>query len=420
MIDANGNAQIAQNIEDLETVTNEKDLQSQASRKRKATKTTKANAKTAKTSVKTTQKIPANQQNAIATTTLDLDAGSLFLKSCIDGYLVPTIQSIYKEVKGDLPVGKAGTFTYKGRNFYVGGGCHSVFGELVEGYNDNKIKKLDVWLLGCLTSDTDFLDELIANDSKNKYKNKPIRLNVKLRLLSLSSNRPGDIAKILSSIDKFTYRNREFEVKITNLDDEFLYSEGYGAALTAKQLLSEDIREFSILDLGGGTLTWTFYRVGRHDPKVFEQLVSSGGGMQSISSRVFMSLNKIDLGGKEKDLDSLFAALRNSIPIKTEDEKFNVPFRLGNQTVNINDAVLDGLGNWVSQNPTIANIMTKVSQYLIGGGHVFCTGGGFASPIIANWIKAYVCNDIDNPNFQVLENPSLINLTGMKLLDKSK
>ena len=125
----------------------------------------------------------------------------------------------------------AGCFRYKGKNYVVGRGCDAVLGELVEAQKDNKIKKLDIWFLGALTSDPDFLDELLE-DKRNRYKSKPIRLGIDIKLLSLSSNKQGDITKILKGIETFVYRGREFTIEFKNLDSEFIYSEGYGAALT--------------------------------------------------------------------------------------------------------------------------------------------------------------------------------------------
>lgn len=359
------------------------------------------------------KKTKRESKNPLTEVNLTLDAGSKRIKFILDGYET-TIDSVYKQVKGDLPSGSSGCFTYKNKNYYVGKGCDSVIGEMVEGQKDNKIKKLDIWLIGALTSDTDFLDDLIE-DKRNRYKVKPIRLSISLKLLSLSSNKVGDITKMLAGIDSFIYRGREFSVEFKDLGKEFIYSEGYGAALTGKSQIPEGVKEFSIIDLGGGTLTLTTYKCGRRLPKRTYRTVASGGGMQNLASKIFISLNKTDKGGETRSLEGVFEALK---ACKRIESGFMVPYRVGAETFNITDEVGDGLSNWVADNASIANILTITSQVLVNGGYVFATGGGFASEAIADWIKGKLIAGIDNPHFQVLENPHIINVTGMQLLDK--
>lgn len=351
--------------------------------------------------------------NTICHADVVLDAGSKRLKIMIDGF-ENSIESVYKEVKGDLPSGRAGCFSYKNKNYFVGEGCDSVLGEAVRGFEDNKISKLDIWLIGALTSDPDFLDELIESDRFNKYKDRPINVHIDLKLLSLSSSKRGDIAKILGSIKTFTYRGREFAIAIKNLASEFIYSEGFGAALTAAAELPEGVKEFHILDLGGGTLTLTRYHRGRKRPKAIEQTVASGGGMQVLGKRIYVSFSKEDVGGQEKHLSGIFAALKSC---RKKDEGFSVPYRLGNQNIDISQSVIDGLSSWISENPTIENVLTKTSQALNDGHHVFATGGGFGAGIVADWLEGYVTSGIDSPNFKVLEAPHIINVTGMEKLN---
>lgn len=356
-------------------------------------------------------KVKREYQNPPTPVNLILDAGSKRIKFLLNGFDT-TIDSIYKEVKADLPSGRAGCFNYKNKNYYVGKGCDSVLGELVEGQKDNKIKKLDIWLIGALTSDADFLDDLLT-DKRNRYANKPIRLVINLTLLSLSESKRGLINKILTDIGNFFYRGREFSISFKNLDKEFIFAEGYGAALKARSLLSSDVREFSVLDLGGGTLTLTTYKNGRTLPKVDTRTVASGGGMQDLASHIFISLNKTDLGGETKSLNSIFEALKGC---KVTDKGFDVPYRIGNRTENIEDSVIDGLSTWVSENPSIAKILTATSQLLVNGQSVYATGGGFAALIVADWIKQQVTNGVSYGHFQVLDNPHIINVTGMQYL----
>lgn len=354
---------------------------------------------------------PKSYNNPLIDCSLILDAGSKRIKFLLNGY-ESTIESVYKEIKGDLPSGMSGCFQYKKKNYVVGRGCESVLGELVEAQKDNKIKKLDVWVLGALTSDSDFLDDILE-DKRSRYKTKPIRLSVDIKLLSLSSNRQGDISKILQNIEGFNYRGREFTVEFKNLKSEFIYSEGYGAALSARNSLPDGITNFAILDLGGGTLTLTSYGIGRRLPKVLSRSVASGGGMQNLASQIFVSLNKTDIGGETKSLNSIFEALK---ACKRENEGFLVPYRVGGRTENIAESVTDGLSNWIADNPSIADILTKSSQILVSGGAIYCTGGGFASLIISAKIIEIITAGVGNGTCDVLENPHIINVSGMKYL----
>lgn len=354
---------------------------------------------------------PKTYNNPIIDCSLILDAGSKRIKFLLNGY-ESTIESVYKEIKGDLPSGMSGCFQYKKKNYVVGRGCESVLGELVEAQKDNKIKKLDVWVLGALTSDSDFLDDILE-DKRNRYKTKPIRLSVDIKLLSLSSNRQGDISKILQGIEGFNYRGRDFTIEFKNLKSEFIYSEGYGAALSARNSLPDGINNFAVLDLGGGTLTLTSYGIGRRLPKVLSRSVASGGGMQNLASQIFVSLNKTDIGGETKSLNSIFEALK---ACKSENEAFLVPYRVGGRTENIAESVTDGLSNWIADNPSIADILTKSSQILVSGGAIYCTGGGFASEIIAAKVTEIVTAGVGNGTCEVLENPHIINVSGMKYL----
>jgi hypothetical protein len=217
-------------------------------------------------------------------------------------------------------------------------------------------------------------------------------------------------------IETFIYRGREFNIEFKGLDSEFIYSEGYGAALTAKKSLNEGVDSFAVLDLGGGTLTLTSYKVGRKLPKVLNRSVASGGGMQDLARQIFISLNKTDIGGETKSLGSIFEALKACR--MDENGEHLVPYRVGNKTENIAESVLDGISNWIADNPSIADILTKSSQVLVGGGSVFCTGGGFASKIIADKLQALITNAVSHGQFEILENPDVINILGMNhLLD---
>lgn len=166
-------------------------------------------------------------QNKITVINLDLDAGSANCKFTINNEYTDTFPTIYKEVSGELPLGISGCFSIGSKNFAVGQVCHSLNGNLIEASRDNKIKKLDIWMIGALSSHPDLLTD-IANG--RKYKAKPARLKITLRLLSLSSCKRNDITKILQGVKTFTSEGTVFEVEITNTD--YLFPEGYGHHLT--------------------------------------------------------------------------------------------------------------------------------------------------------------------------------------------
>jgi hypothetical protein len=79
---------------------------------------------------------------------------------------------------------------------------------------------------------------------------------------------------------------------------------------------------------------------------------------------------------------------------------------------------LDGISNWIVDNPSIADILTKSSQVMVSGGFVFATGGGFASKIIGDRLQSLITNAVSHGQFQILENPDVINILGMKYLNQ--
>jgi len=346
-------------------------------------------------------------QNKQVSINLDLDAGSSRAKFVIDGWC-GSYPSIFKQVSGELPSGIAGCFSVANKNYAVGRVTSSLNGEVVEAFKDNKIKYLHIWLIGALTNHPDLLSDLAE---QRKYKGKPARIKITLRLLSLSSSKKNDIAKILQGTKQFTYEGTNFELEIANSD--YLLPEGYGSAIEANKLIPTGCNEFHILDLGGGTLTFSSYQVGKL-PKAIEQTPGSGNGMKAIIERLSIALARIDRGGIQFKKDNLESALRNSKPI---DGRHSVKYRHGTESLEIGEHIEHALGEWVSEMPIVESLLTKVSQALLNGSPVFATGGGMAISVIADWIEKYVCTDIANAQYSVLPSPQDINLTGLSLLN---
>lgn len=347
--------------------------------------------------------------NKIVPVNLDIDAGSANCKFVINNEYTDSFPTIYKEVSGELPLGISGCFSIGKQNYAVGQVANSLNGNLVEASRDNKIKKLDVWMIGALTSHPDLLTEI---SNERKYKNKPARIKINLRLLSLSSCKKNDIAGTLQKLKTFSCEGTAFEIEVANTD--YLLPEGYGAALEALLHIPDDIKTFDILDLGGGTITFSSYKIGKL-PKAVEQTPGSGNGMKAIIDRLSIALSREDRGGLQFKKENIESSLRNSKPLG--DGRHSVLYRHGVSTHEIGETVQYSLSEWVLAYPIVESLLNSVSQSLLNGRYVFATGGGFAVSVIAEWIENYVCSNIDNPKFFILDNPQSINLTGLRHLD---
>ncbi|MBP5977009.1 hypothetical protein HW132_30885 [Brasilonema sp. CT11] len=355
---------------------------------------------------------PRVVQNAFQEIQADLDAGSSQAKFVVNGW-AGTYPSLAKEVSGDLPVGMSGCFSIGTKNYAVGQATNSLGGNTIEAFRDNKIKFLHVWLIGALTTHPNLLNKLAK---ERKYKKLPVRIKLNLRLLSLSSSKKADIAKVLGQSKQFTCEGIDYILEIANTD--YLYPESYGAALEATRSISQDINLFHLVDLGGGTLTLSTYQKGLEStdpPKMIEQTASSGSGMKSILAKLSIVLAKVDRGGISYYQENLESALRNSKPLGKGEH--SVKYRHGVEILEIGTDVTFALNEWVSKTPIVAELLGRISQALLDGRPVYATGGGFAISVIAEWVANYVCLGIDNPLFFILDKPEQVNLTGLKHLD---
>jgi len=64
----------------------------------------------------TKTRTPRETRNPLIDCSLILDAGSKRIKFLLNGY-ESTIESVYKQIKGDLPSGMSGCFSYKNKNY---------------------------------------------------------------------------------------------------------------------------------------------------------------------------------------------------------------------------------------------------------------------------------------------------------------
>jgi hypothetical protein len=96
---------------------------------------------------------------------------------------------------------------------------------------------------------------------------------------------------------------------------------------------------------------------------------------------------------------------------------WKVPLRSNGKIKDISDEVKGALSEWVSNNYALQKQFDYISQKLARGEYVYCSGGGFAITVIAQWIVEYLSQDIVDAKIKVLNNPQHINLTGLKWLD---
>jgi hypothetical protein len=354
-------------------------------------------------------KVRRDRQNPVTSIQLHLDAGSSRTKFVANEW-VGSYPSVFKEVAGELPSGVLGCFSIGGKNYAVGRVASSLNGTVIEAFRDNKIKFLNIWLIGALANHPDLLSSIAE---ERKYRGKPARLKINLRLLSLSSSKKNDIFKILAGTKTFIYEGVSFEIEIVT-GKNYLLPEGYGASLVAMHQIPPSCQEFHILDLGGGTLTFSTYLAGR-EPRAVEQTPGSGNGMKAIIERLCIALGRTDRGGVQFKKDGIESCLRNSKPIG--DGKHSVKYRHGTEILEIGCEVNNALSEWVAEMPMVETLLSKASQALLNGSPVFATGGGMAISAIADWVQRYCCVDIAEPQFHILPNAQDVNITGLRHLD---
>lgn len=337
---------------------------------------------------------------------LDIDAGAKRVKCRLNGRY-KSFPSEAKEVKGDVPLRNDGCFQFNKRSYVVGRAIDRVNGKLLVASQNNKISSLEVWIVGALTHYRKQLKQCV--DSRRR-KNEPARIELHLRIVTLSSPRRKELDRLLKQISIFVWEDVEFSVSVKSC--EFI-DEGEGAALEVAHLYKHEV--FNLIDLGGGTCTYTTYYWDGEDLGTEAKTPVSGAGTVAIINRIFKALTRVDRGAIQAEVADIQEALKLS---KIDDNgAWSVPLRSNGKLEDISDEVEGALSEWVHGNYALLKQFDFISQSLAKGEPVYCSGGGFAIKVVADWMIKYLSSGVESAKIQVLENPQHVNLAGLKWLD---
>ena len=350
-----------------------------------------------------------SQNNKAVEFRLDIDAGAKRVKCRLNG-VFKSFNAEAKEIKGEVPLRNDGCFGYRKKNYVVGNAIDRVNGNLIVSSQDNKLTHLDVWILGAITH---YRKQLKTAVEARRRKTQPVQINLWLKVITLSTPQRKELDKMLKQISEFTWEDIEFKVAVKNC--EFI-DEGEGAALEVVNLYKHE--RFSLLDLGGGTITYSSYQWDGDELSTIARTPVSGGGMNTIINRIFKSLTRTDRGAIQAENFDIQQALE----LSAQDDvgQWQVPLRSNGKVKDIAAEVDGAMSEWVGGNYAIQKLFDTISQHLAKGECLYCTGGGFAIGVVANWILGYLKNEIDNANITILENPQDVNLAGLRWLESEK
>lgn len=337
---------------------------------------------------------------------LDIDAGAKRVKCRLNG-VYKSFSAEAKEIKGEVPLRNDGSFGYRKKNYVCGNAIDRVNGTLIVSSQDNKLTHLDVWILGAITH---YRKQLKSAVESRRRKTQPVQINLWLRIITLSTPQRKELDKMLKQISEFTWEDTEFKVTVKRC--EFI-DEGEGAALEVINLYKQE--RFNLLDLGGGTITFSSYEWDGDELSTIARTPVSGGGMNTIINRIFKSLTRTDRGAIQAENFDIQQALELSA--LDEVGQWLVPLRSNGKVKDITSEVDGAMSEWVANNYAIQKLFDAISQRLAKREHLYCTGGGFAIGVVADWILGYLKNEIDNANITILENPQDVNLAGLKWLE---
>jgi len=355
---------------------------------------------------KTTKKRVGGMNNKAVNFKLDIDAGAKRIKCRLNG-VYKSFPAEAKEIKSEVPLRNDGCFGYRKRNYVVGSAIDRVNGTLIVSSQDNKLSHLDVWILGAITHYRKVLKSAV--DSRRR-KTQPVQINLWLRVVTLSSPQRKELDKMLKQISDFTWEDLDFKVTVKAC--EFV-DEGEGAALEVVKLYNHE--RFHLIDLGGGTCTFSTYEYIDNELSTIAKTPVSGGGMTSIINRIFKSLTRTDRGAIQAENIDIQEALELSQI--GENNTWYVPLRSSGKVKDISSEVDGALSEWVGNNYAIQKLFDSISQKLAKGEYLYCSGGGFAVAVIAEWLMKYLSNGIDGARIKILDSPQDVNLAGLKHLD---
>lgn len=353
-----------------------------------------------------TKKKKHAQNNKAIDFRLDIDAGAKRVKCRLNG-VYKSFSAEAKEIKGEVPLRNDGCFGYRKKSYVVGNAIDRVNGTLIVSSQDNKLTHLDVWILGAIAH---YRKQLKAAVESRRRKTQPVQINLWLKVITLSTPQRKELDKMLKQITEFTWEDVEFYVTVKKC--EFV-DEGEGAALEVVNLYKHE--QFSLLDLGGGTITYSSYGWDGDELSTIARTPVSGGGMNTIINRIFKSLTRTDRGAIQAENSDIQEALELSA--LNQVGQWRVPLRSNGKVKDIASEVDGAMSEWVGGNYAIQKLFDTISQRLAKGEHLYCTGGGFAIGVVADWILGYLKNEIDNAIITILENPQDVNLAGLNWLE---
>lgn len=364
--------------------------------------------------VKPKSKTKKSKVKKVKTPKLVIDAGSSNTKYFFDGEFGRFASQFKRFTTGECPANTIGVMTM-GDSWYAFGSQTESYpmGQTEYGYsNDNKIKSLPIWVAASLVEQEYFLEALIRKDKTGKQ----IDFDLDVTLLTLSAYRLDEIKKLLAVI-KFEYSGRKFKVTIKNLE---CVPEGFGAAKFAFDMLnppqqskgsrrSQRKIEFSVLDLGGGTLTLTPY-ICKGKLGTGKQTASSGCGLQVIRKLLAVKAPQmVDRGAtcffNKGLMDAIETAKLN------DDTSFNCEYIDGRENIQIGEILFASLCDWANEIESVNEILQQVSLLTRRGHKVFLTGGGFEIAPIEKFVRDFIGN---NDMVETLPEPGQINIMGLK------
>jgi hypothetical protein len=365
--------------------------------------------------------------NTIQDIEINLDAGANHIKGIVKyGEIEQSIHfpSRAKTVDGNISIDNVGNFQFQSTNYASGKSAEYYLGEWLEAKEGNKIDFIHIWLLSALSH----AKEVLIKASKAKRsKNKPVNLCLWVRLLTLSKERRGEILENLNTIKSFSFNGEVYQLTIGCLE---VFTEGYGSALAAWDISKKDdsdnqkTESINVLDMGGGTLSYTSYSTEFDRLEERERTIANCGGINAIVATIHTGLNSRDQTGVTIDIDFIEKALRKS-------KSKTLLYDLGSEITNIFNNFESAMSEWLRKNPQVVQVLKTVRFALMNGEKIYLTGGGFCSVVIEEYIKQYLCkmkkegvkntaSVIKSDLIIKLDNCHNLNITGLKLLPSLK